>query len=86
MLYLLLRSASSSKGPGCRKLFLAGYFPKMTTYGAPEPWAEPYWYQGLKSPYYKETHHRFRERVRAFVEKEIMPFIDQVRVAHNMIR
>lgn len=46
-------------------------------YGASEPWAEPYWYQGFKSPYYKETHHRFRERVRAFVEKEIAPFIDQ---------
>lgn len=46
-------------------------------YGAKEPWAEPYWYSGLNSPYYKDTHRQFRARVRAFVEKEIMPYIDE---------
>lgn len=47
------------------------------TYGAKEPWAEPYWYTGLNSPYYKDTHREFRARVRAFVEKEILPYIDE---------
>lgn len=36
-----------------------------------------YWYQGYKSPYYKETHAAFRAKVRAFVDKEIMPFVHE---------
>ena len=35
---------------------------------------DPYWYTGFKSPYYKESHYKFRNVVRFFVEKEIMPF------------
>lgn len=36
-----------------------------------------YWYQGYKSPYYKETHHAFRAKLRAFVDKEVMPFVHE---------
>jgi len=43
-------------------------------FGEQVPFGDPYWYQGCESPYYKPTHHKFRELVRAFVEKEIMPF------------
>lgn len=41
------------------------------------PYGDPYWYQGFKSPYYKETHKRFRAKVRAFVEKELMPYVHE---------
>jgi len=44
-------------------------------YGEQVPFGDPLWYQGWKSPYYKETHLNFREKVRAFVEKEIKPFV-----------
>jgi hypothetical protein len=43
-------------------------------FGEQVPFGDPYWYQGCESPYYKPTHHQFRQRVREFVEKEIMPF------------
>ena len=41
------------------------------------PYGDPYWYQGFKSPYYKETHKKFRAQVRAFVDKEIMPYVSE---------
>jgi alkylation response protein AidB-like acyl-CoA dehydrogenase len=39
--------------------------------------AEPSWYQHFKSPYYNAHHRKFREVVRAFVEKELKPHVDQ---------
>lgn len=33
--------------------------------------------QGAPTPYYKETHVKFREKVRDFVEKEIKPYVSQ---------
>ncbi len=38
------------------------------------PFGDPYWYSGLKSPYYKESHFKLRAAIRTFVDKEIMPF------------
>ena len=32
------------------------------------PFAEPSAWQGLKSPYYSDSHHRFREALRQFIE------------------
>jgi hypothetical protein len=32
------------------------------------------WYRSWNSPYYNESHHTFRAKIRAFTEKEIMPF------------
>ncbi|KAK3246552.1 hypothetical protein CYMTET_43917 [Cymbomonas tetramitiformis] len=46
-------------------------------FGEGIPYGDPYWYQGMPSPYYKETHFRFRALVRGFVEKEIMPFAEE---------
>lgn len=41
------------------------------------PFAEPYWYyKDLKSPYYNESHKKFRVLVRNFIETEITPNID----------
>lgn len=42
-------------------------------FGEQIPYGDPYWYQGFKSPYYKETHRKFRKKVREFVEKELLP-------------
>ena len=39
------------------------------------PFADPPWYHGWKSPYYRETHATWREKVRNFVEAEIVPHI-----------
>ena len=43
-------------------------------YGNLVPFGDPFWYQGWNSPYYKESHRKFRTEVRAFCEKELMPF------------
>ena len=39
------------------------------------PFGDPAWYQDTESPYYDDTHRRFRNRMRSFVDKEIMPFV-----------
>lgn len=44
------------------------------TYGSLVPYCEPSWYQDWTSPYYTDAHRRLRVAVRAFVEKEIVPF------------
>ncbi|KRX07246.1 Ankyrin repeat-containing domain [Pseudocohnilembus persalinus] len=46
-------------------------------FGDTTPFAEPYWYQNQPSPYYTENHIKFREKVRNFVENEIMPHKEQ---------
>src|SRR5690242_12990326 len=47
-------------------------FPK---FGDQNPFCDPAWYQGAKTPYYKQSHVDFRAKVRQFVEKEIIPNI-----------
>ncbi|KAJ3154050.1 hypothetical protein HDU86_004975 [Geranomyces michiganensis] len=37
------------------------------------PYAEPSAWQGFYSPYYNESHHRFRTAVRKFMDEEIIP-------------
>jgi len=37
------------------------------------PFAEPAWYRGVPTPYYKEKHARWRKQVRDFVDTEIRP-------------
>jgi alkylation response protein AidB-like acyl-CoA dehydrogenase len=46
-------------------------------FGDAIPFGDPSWYRAYNSPYYKETHMLFREKVRAFVDKEITPFCNQ---------
>lgn len=45
-------------------------------FGSKIPFAEPAWYQGKYSPYYTPSHVAFRAKVRAFVEKEIKPHME----------
>eukprot|EP01117_Protostelium_nocturnum_P001016 TRINITY_DN11339_c0_g1_i1.p1 TRINITY_DN11339_c0_g1~~TRINITY_DN11339_c0_g1_i1.p1 ORF type:complete len:567 (-),score=223.66 TRINITY_DN11339_c0_g1_i1:63-1739(-) len=42
-------------------------------YGQLVPYGDPLWYSGVFSPYYNESHHRFRAAMREFVEREITP-------------
>src|SRR3989338_5514608 len=55
----------------------------MARYGDQVPWGDPNWYQGWHSPYYNESHHRFRAAVRAFVEKEMMPHAEEWEAART---
>jgi len=43
-------------------------------YGDATPYGDPSWYQGWHSPYYTKSHIEFRAKVRAFVDKELMPY------------
>jgi predicted heme/steroid binding protein len=42
-------------------------------FGSLVPYSEPLWYQGFSSPYYNDSHRRFRKECRKFVEEEIIP-------------
>eukprot|EP00808_Paulinella_micropora_P027605 g28368.t1 len=44
-----------------------------TSFGDLVPYADPNWYQDLSSPYYSDSHRAWRQKVRAFVEREVMP-------------
>ncbi|KAK3233931.1 hypothetical protein CYMTET_40827 [Cymbomonas tetramitiformis] len=45
------------------------------SFGDKTAFGDPYWYrESFKSPYYNQSHHVFRAKVREYVEKEIMPF------------
>jgi hypothetical protein len=43
------------------------------TFGSPNPFAEPPWYNSVNSPYYKTSHRRLREFIRAYVDEYIIP-------------
>ena len=49
----------------------------MLPFGADEPYGEPYWYRGMQSPYYKQTHLDWRAKVREFMDREVLPFVDE---------
>ena len=36
------------------------------------PFAEPAWYHGYTSPYYKESHKRLRLAIRSFIEEHVI--------------
>jgi len=44
-------------------------YPK--SFGELVPWGDPAWYRGYNSPYYTQSHHDWRVKVRAFVEEHI---------------
>lgn len=48
-----------------------------TTFGSGLPYADPAWYGRLASPYYGPSHVAWRARVRAFVETEVLPTMDE---------
>lgn len=41
-------------------------------FGELTPFAEPSWYVGYASPYYKESHRRLRKAVRQYMDEQIM--------------
>jgi len=47
---------------------------------------DPLWYHTYKSPYFQESHANLRQEVRAFIEKEIMPFVDDWDEAYQIPR
>lgn len=49
----------------------------MPHFGSHIPFAEPAWYQGQHSPYYRPGHVAFRKKVREFVEKRCKPNVDK---------
>jgi len=46
----------------------------INAFGEQIPYGDPTWYQEWESPYYNESHRRFRAAVREFCEKNINPF------------
>lgn len=48
------------------------------------PYADPSWYQGYRSPYYKDSHRRLRAEVREWVDTEITPFCAEWDEAKSM--
>lgn len=41
------------------------------------PFGDPAWSQGYSSPFYTESHVLFRDRLRKYVEENLMPYIDE---------
>ena len=46
-------------------------------FGNQLPYSEPNWYQGWNSPYYNDSHRRFRAALRAFHDKEVAPYVHE---------
>lgn len=46
-------------------------------FGDMVPYGDPAWYQRNHSPYYKETHYKWRAKIRAFVDEHVMPYAHQ---------
>jgi alkylation response protein AidB-like acyl-CoA dehydrogenase len=43
-------------------------------FGDQIPFGDPVWYQDWFSPYYNDSHRRFRAAMREWVEREIIPY------------
>lgn len=43
-------------------------------FGELSQYIDPSWYQGFNSPYFNESHYKFREACREFTDKEMTPF------------
>jgi len=48
---------------------------KYAPFGEDVPLGEPSWYQNVNTPYYTQSHVEWRAKVRAFIDKEVMPII-----------
>lgn len=44
-----------------------------TAFGELVPYGDPTWYQDWASPYFTESHRKWRAAIREFVERELMP-------------
>lgn len=61
------------KSKRMRKISMFAPIPLPNVYGELVPWGDPNWYQGWSSPYYNETHIKFRKQVRAFCDRDLIP-------------
>jgi Cytochrome b5-like Heme/Steroid binding domain/Acyl-CoA dehydrogenase, N-terminal domain len=59
-----IQSAAPADGKTANELF-----------GELIPFAEPAWYTGLSSPYYRESHHRLRKFMRNYMDENIIPHV-----------
>uniref|UniRef100_A0A8H7KEQ4 Acyl-CoA dehydrogenase/oxidase N-terminal domain-containing protein n=1 Tax=Bionectria ochroleuca TaxID=29856 RepID=A0A8H7KEQ4_BIOOC len=46
-------------------------------FGNPAPFAESDWYNVLESPYYNESHRKLRAFVRDYLEKHVVPIVEE---------
>jgi len=44
-------------------------------FGEQVPYGDPSWYQGWRSPYYNDSHRRYREALRKWIDTEIVPHV-----------
>lgn len=66
-------ASSSAKAPAAAAASNTTKVP-ANVFGELVPYGDPTWYQGWESPYFTESHRKFRAALREFVNKEIMPF------------
>ena len=68
----------ASKVPGGSKInkfqLIGEQMKTDNAFGSGIPYGDPNWYQDWNSPYYNDSHRKFRKYVREFTEKEIIPF------------
>ena len=50
---------------------------RFEPFGEKIPFCEPYWYQGGPSPYYKESHRKFRDELRAWLQENVTPHCEK---------
>ena len=70
-------SASGLPGKSVRSTSVPERVPPSPMFGELIPSGDPQWYQGFRSPHYKQTHVEFRNKVRAFVEEVIDPRVEE---------
>eukprot|EP01128_Nolandella_sp_AFSM9_P000623 TRINITY_DN10775_c0_g1_i1.p1 TRINITY_DN10775_c0_g1~~TRINITY_DN10775_c0_g1_i1.p1 ORF type:complete len:565 (+),score=87.08 TRINITY_DN10775_c0_g1_i1:68-1762(+) len=73
--------SAKSVGSGSSHL---GEVQPLEVYGEPVPYIEPSWYQTWRSPYFNESHVRFRSACREWCEKEVLPFVHEWDVARGV--
>jgi len=49
---------------------------KHVPFGSDVPYAEPSWYRGVPTAFYEEKHARFRDKMRAYVDEHLAPYVN----------
>jgi len=57
----------------CRRVMPSTF----AAFGSDVPYAEPAWYRGVPTPYYQDKHVAFRAKVRAWVDENLKPYVDE---------
>jgi alkylation response protein AidB-like acyl-CoA dehydrogenase len=62
--------------------------PSQTSYSFDStlPFTEPAWYLSFNSPYYNDSHRAWRDKVRHFVETELMPYAEEWEIKQDYPR